>query len=422
MMKSIAIIGTGIAGMACGHFLHPRYDLTVYERNDYAGGHTNTVLVSEEGRTIPVDTGFMVYNEVTYPELTKLLAALNVETKPTSMSFSVQHVPSGLEFCGSGLNGLFAQRKNLVKPRFWKLLWEINRFNAEAPKILDDPKYEDYSLKTYAEEMGFSREFLDKYLIPMSSAVWSTPADTMLDFPAVTLVRFFKNHGFLGLDTQHPWRTVTGGSRMYRDKIIRPFRDRLFVNRPAVRVSRQNGKAQVTDKSGQTVEYDGVIFASHGDETLALLADPTPREQALLSPFRYEKNIATLHTDASVMPRTRAAWSSWNYRSELNRRGESVASTIYWMNSLQGVSDKHDYFVSINDPGRIQPLKIIQTIDYTHPIFSVDAIRAQKELPQLNENGVTYFCGSYFRYGFHEDALISAIAVCKKLGVESTQV
>ena len=420
MMKTLAIIGTGIAGMACGHFLHPRYELTLYERNPYAGGHTNTVEVDEDGTSVPIDTGFMVYNEVTYPELTKLFRDLNVATKPTSMSFSIQHVPSGLEFCGSGFRGLFAQRKNLLNVRFWKLLLEIKRFNADAPRILDDPAYEDVTLRDYAREMAHSREFLDKYLIPMSSAVWSTPPDAMLEFPALTLVRFFKNHGFLGLDTQHPWRTVSGGSKMYRDKIVRPYRDRLQLGRPAVRVTRKDGKAWVTGKSGATRGFDHVILASHADESLALLGDPTPQERALLSPFHYQKNIATLHTDASVMPKTRRAWSSWNYRSELTRNGEPRASTIYWMNSLQGVSDKKDYFVSINDPGGIDPSKILKTIDYTHPVFSRETLRAQKELPALNGNGVTYYCGSYFRYGFHEDALLSALNVCNKLGVSNT--
>jgi len=419
-MKTLAIIGTGIAGMACGHFLHPRYEITLYERNSYAGGHTNTVEVDENGTRIPIDTGFMVYNEVTYPELTRLFRSLDVETQPTSMSFSVQHVPSGLEFCGSGFRGLFAQRKNILNVRFWRLLQEIDRFNSNAPRILDDPKYQSVTLRGYANEMGHSQEFLDKYLIPMSSAVWSSPHDAMLQFPAVTLVRFFKNHGFLGLNAQHPWRTVTGGSRMYREKIIDPFRDRVILNRPAVRVTRKDGKTLITDKTGETRKFDHVILASHADEALALLDNPTSQEQALLSTFRYQKNIATLHTDASVMPKNRLAWSSWNYRSEINKNGHPCASTIYWMNSLQGVSKKKDYFVSINDPGGIDPAIILKTINYTHPVFSLETLKAQKQLTNLNENGVTYFCGSYFRYGFHEDALLSALDVCNKLGRSAT--
>ncbi len=409
-MKSVAIVGTGIAGMACGYFLHPKFRITLFERNDYPGGHTNTVVVQEGTTDVPVDTGFMVYNEVTYPELTRLFSELQVETKPTSMSFSVQHRPSGLEFSGSGWNGLFAQRKNLFRPRFWKLLKEIDRFNTEAPALLDNPAEHELTLKTFARQKGFSREFLDAYLIPMSSAVWSTPPDSMLEFPAITLIRFFKNHGFLGLNTQHPWRTVAGGSRMYREKLLAPFRDRVRLSSAAARVQRNGAQVDVTDAQGHKESFDHVILACHADEALALLSDATPQEHRLLSPFRYQRNIATLHTDESVMPRTRRAWSSWNYRSE-----EQGASTIYWMNSLQNVSQAKNYFVSINDSGTVDPAKILKVIEYTHPVFSVNAIRAQASLPGLNEKGPVYFCGSYFRYGFHEDALVSAIDVCKRL-------
>jgi predicted NAD/FAD-binding protein len=415
-MKSVAIIGTGIAGMACGHFLHPRYDLTLYERNAYVGGHTHTLLADEDGRAIPIDTGFMVYNEVTYPNLTRLFRELDVQTKPTEMSFSVQHLPTGLEFCGSGLNGLFAQRKNLFSLHFWNLLRQIGRFNRESPRILDDPHFESYTLRRYAQEKGYTKDFLDQYLIPMSSAVWSTEPDAMLNFPAVTLVRFFKNHGFLGLHTQHPWRTVAGGSRMYRDKIIQPFRERIRVQQPAVRVARREGKAWVTD-SKETRPYDLVILASHANESLALLQDPTARERELLGAFSYQTNTILLHTDAAVMPKTRAAWSSWNYRTEKASDGPARSSTIYWMNSLQKVSEKQNYFVSVNDPHNVDSDRILQRIAYDHPVFSVEATAAQKQLCNLNDNGITYFCGSYFKYGFHEDALNSALDVVQRLGV-----
>lgn len=414
-MKRLAIIGTGIAGMVCGYRLHKKYDLTVYEKNDYIGGHTNTVFALEDGRVIPIDTGFMVYNEVTYPALTQLFAELDVKTQPAPMTFSVQHVPTGLEFCGSGLSGLFSQRANLFRPSFWKLLAEINRFNTQAPQILDDPKDQTLTLRDYAQQHAHTPEFLNQYLIPMSSAVWSTPPDAMLDFPAVTLIRFFKNHGFLGLNTQHAWRTVSAGTRMYRDKIVAPFKEKILVKRGVTQLKRTNGKAIVTDSSGISEEFDHVIIASHGDEALALLSDPTELEKRLLSPFKYQKNVATLHTDASVMPKTRAAWSSWNYRTERLANDTEAASTIYWMNSLQAVSKNIDYFVSINDPGSVNPNRVQKTLTYHHPIFSLEAIAAQAELQKLNENGVTYFCGSYFRYGFHEDALVSGLNVMKLL-------
>lgn len=413
-LKRLAIIGTGIAGMYCGHRLQGRYDLTVYEANDYAGGHTNTVEVTEQGRALPVDTGFMVFNKVTYPNLTALFEALQVPIKPTSMSFSVQHRPSGLEFCGSGFNGLFAQRGNLLRPSFWRLLSEIGRFNAQAARLLDEPGSASLTLAAYARREGFSEAFLQHYLIPMSSAVWSTPPDQMLRFPAVTLVRFFKNHGFLGMNTQHPWWTVEGGSRAYRDRIIAGYRDRILLQTPAVRVVRESSGVMVEDGAGGRREFDFMIIAAHADQALALLDRPTDQERRLLSPFRYQSNQATLHTDRSVMPETRRAWSSWNYRTD-NVDGHPRSSTVYWMNSLQGVSHDVDYFVSINDPGVIAPSAVLRQITYTHPVFSVEAMEAQRQLPQLNESGPIYFCGSYFRYGFHEDALVSAMDVVPRL-------
>ncbi len=410
-MESIAIIGTGIAGMGCGHALSGKYDITLFEQNDYVGGHTNTVTVDEEGTSIPIDTGFMVYNEVTYPNLTRLFRDLNVPTMETSMSFSVQHVPSGLEFCGSGLNGLFAQRKNVLSPRFYRFLANISRFNKEAPEILNDPRFADYSLEQYIEEKNYSADFLHRYLVPMSSAVWSTPPDKMLQFPAATLVRFFKNHGFLGLDTQHQWRTVVGGSKVYRDLLVAPFKERIHVGNPAVRVWRESGLSFVKPSEGPAQVYDRVIFACHADEALNLIADPTPLEQTLLSKFTYQENRVTLHTDAAVMPRTARTWSSWNYRIEEN----GTPSMIYWMNSLQRVSQKKNYFVSINDSGTVRQDLILRDFMSTHPLFDTAAIRAQNDLPLLNDNGTTYFCGSYFRYGFHEDAYTSSIDLCRKL-------
>lgn len=413
-MPSLAIIGTGIAGMACGHFLHREYDLALFEQNDYVGGHTNTVTLDENGSPVYVDTGFMVFNHVTYPLLTKLLKELDAPTMPTSMSFSVQHRPTGLEYCGSGFNGLFAQRKNIFSPRFIRMLKQIDRFNTHSVKILDDPAYEKYTLQDYCKEQGLGEDFLYKYLIPMSSAVWSTPMDLMLRFPALTLIRFFYNHGFLGLNTQHQWYTLRGGSRMYREKIIAPFRDRIRVNCGAVAVTREGDKVRVKTADGNEQLFDKVILAGHGDETYRIVQQKTADEERLLRCFSYQHNKAVLHTDESVMPRIKRAWSSWNYRIE-ERNGTYEPSTIYWMNSLQDVSKNKNYFVSINGSGLIDPAKIIWERDYTHPLFDVPAMLAQKELPALNEKGPVYYCGSYFRYGFHEDALLSSVNLCEHL-------
>lgn len=398
--------------MGCAHKLQHKYDLTLFEQNDYVGGHTNTITVEEEGKPVYIDTGFMVFNFETYPNLCELFKEIKAPIKKTDMSFSVQYVPDKLEYCGSGLNGLFAQRKNIFNLPYIRMLKQITRFNAESVKILDDPKFENYSLAQYIKEFNFGEDMLWKYLIPMSSAVWSTPMDQMLDFPIVTLVRFFKNHGFLGLNTQHQWYTLQDGSQAYRKILIEPFKNKIQVNEGVKGVRRtKNGVELRTDKKSYV--FDKVIFASHADQTLKMLEDATEEEKGLLSPFKYQKNIATVHTDESIMPKTKATWSSWNYRIE-ERNGELIPTTIYWMNSLQQVSRKKNYFVSINAlPGSVDEKKILKVIDYEHPLFDVAGIKAQKELHTLNEHGPVYFCGSYFKYGFHEDAYKSSVELCK---------
>ncbi len=417
-MSKIAIIGTGIAGMGCGHFLHRKHDITLFEQGTHIGGHTHTVTVDEEGTRVPIDVGFIVYNEHTYPNLTRLFRELQVPTKDSSMSFSVQHTPSGLEYSGSGLNGLFGQRLNLLKPSFYRFLGQIDRFNKESIDVLADPRGTDLTLRAYVSEKGFGDEFLYHFLVPMSAAVWSMPPEKMLEFPAATLVRFFKNHGFLGLDTQLRWRTVAGGSWSYRDRLIAPFRDRIRVGQGAVRVIRGDNRASVVTADGTRQEFDKVVLACHADQALRLLEQPTASESKLLSSFSYQKNTGTLHTDARVMPTTKRVWSSWNYRIDALPDGSLAPSTVYYMNSLQGLSTKKDYFVSINDPGLVREGAVIQRLSYEHPVFTKNAIRAQGELPRLNENGVTYFCGSYFRYGFHEDAFTSALNTCRQLSKE----
>lgn len=402
--------------MGCAHLLQHKYELTLFEKNDYIGGHTNTISVQEEGKTVYMDTGFMVFNFETYPNLCALFEEIKAPIKKTDMSFSVQHVPTGLEYCGSGLNGLFAQRKNIFNISYIKMLMEITRFNKISVEILDKPEYANHSLADYIKEFKFSEAMLMKYLVPMSSAVWSTPMDKMLDFPAVTLIRFFKNHGFLGLNTQHQWYTLQNGSQAYRSILIEPFKDRIRVNNAVTGVKRlPDGKVRVISANGKQQDFDKVIFASHANETLRLLQEPTADEQRLLSVFHYEKNKATVHTDESLMPKSRRTWSSWNYRIE-ERDGKQIPTTIYWMNCLQGVSDTTNYFVSINAiPGSVAPSKLIREIDYEHPLFDVAAIRAQDELHLLNESGPVYFCGSYFKYGFHEDAYKSAVELCKMI-------
>lgn len=412
-MEKIAIIGTGIAGMGCGHFLHEKYDLTFFEALDYIGGHTNTVTVEEDGKPVYIDTGFMVFNYQTYPNLCALFEEIKAPVKKTDMSFSVQYLPAKLEYSGSSMNHLFAQRRNIFNPAFLKMLMQINRFNKESVEILDDPKYADYSIGKYIEEFGYSQDMLWKYLIPMSSAVWSTPMKDILDFPAVSLIRFFKNHGFLGLDTQHQWYTLHNGSQSYRELLIAPFRDKIKLNKRVAVVERlEDGKVKVLADDGTGGKFDKVIMACHADQAYRIIRKKTKDEERLLSKFKYQPNKAILHTDRNLMPKKKLAWSSWNYRVE-EKNGELVPSTIYWMNRLQQVSEKQDYFVSVNPSDQLDPAKIIKEIDYEHPLFDVAAMQAQQELHLLNQTGPVYFCGSYFKYGFHEDAYASAVELCK---------
>ena len=404
--KKIAIIGSGISGLACAHFLHPHHDLTLFEKDDRLGGHSNTVMAGDD----PLDTGFMVYNEVTYPLLTRLFKELEVATKPTSMSFSVQHLADGLEFNGGSLSLLFSQRRNLFRPRFWKMLLQINRFNKETVAELKKNQETSLTLAQYVEERGYGQDFLHWYLSPMAAAVWSSPPEKIEDFPAITLMRFWHNHGFLGLDTQHPWRTVTGGSREYVKKLTAPFQDRISKGDPVTAISPTN---EVTLASGRKEQFDQVISAAHGDQTLALLEEPSPLEQDLLSAFPYQRNEAVLHTDERFMPRTRRCWASWNYRIEGDRH-----STIYWMNNLQGATASKNFFVSINPSAPISPEHRIKKITYEHPLFDLKSIAAQKRLTELHEAAAEtgrFYCGAWQRYGFHEDGLWSAARLCQHL-------
>ena len=417
-MNRLAIVGSGIAGLGCAHFLQRDFDLTIFEQEKYIGGHTNTVEVEEAGRALPIDTGFMVFNRVTYPLLTRLFAELKVETKPASMSFSVQHTPTGLEYNGGSLNLLFGRRRHLVSLRHWRMLLQIRRFNAEAVAALGDPQYAEASLRDYVAARRYGDDLLNLYLIPMSSAVWSTPPELMLEFPAMTLLRFWHNHGFLGLHTQHPWFTVVNGAKSYVQKITAPFRDRVQLGRKAVRVSREAGGVKVRAADGSERAFDKVILACHGDQALALLADPTDLETRLLREFQYQPNTATLHTDPSFMPRTRRCWASWNYRLDAAPDGTVLPTTHYWMNSLQGVSRHENYFVSLNCHDRIAPEKILRRIAYEHPIFTLATTAAQRELPHLNRlapSQSTYFAGAWFKYGFHEDGFTSALECARAI-------
>ena len=410
-MRKLAIIGSGIAGLGCAWFLRRDHDVTVLEADDHAGGHANTIPAGEGPGSVALDTGFMVFNPVTYPCLTRLFGILGVPVRATDMSFSVRHVQRDIEFSGSSFNHLFAQRRNILRPSFIRMLLRIDRFNREATAALGDPAVGGMDLDAYLRRGGYGADFRDLYLVPMASAVWSAPREQMLRFPAATLLRFFHNHGFLGLHTQHQWWTVVGGARAYVERLTRHFRDRILMRTPVRRVRRTRSGVEVTTDGGPTL-YDRVVMACHPPATLALLGDDaTPAERRLLTPFRYQPNTATVHTDRSVMPRRRLAWSAWNHRLDASQG--RPPTTHYWLNRLQGIAGEVDYFVSINGAHLVRPERVLRTVDYEHPLFDQAAVEAQAGIAGLNaaarSGSETYFAGAWQRYGFHEDGLLSAV-------------
>jgi predicted NAD/FAD-binding protein len=414
----VAVIGTGIAGLTCAWSLRHDAEVTLFDR-ERPGGHTNTVTVNEEGRELPVDTGFIVFNKVTYPNLCHLFEELGVKAKTSEMSLSVRHLPRGLEYNGMGFNKLFAQRRNMANPRFLAFVAEILRFFRVGRRWLADEAAGDTSgehaefdgedLAAFCKRHRFGADFLDLYLVPMSSAVWSTEPGRILDFPAATLLHFFHNHGFLGVTTHHPWFTVEGGSRTYLSKML----DVLGAPRlgdPVSSVTEEEGAAVVTTASGKKEQFDAVVLAAHADQSLSLLSSPTETQRRLLSRFTYQRNETLLHTDSSVMPERRLAWASWNFRVDQPNGGHQRATTHYWMNALQGVSDRRNYFVSLNSEDLVDPSSVLYRTTYEHPVFTLEAIKAQRELPALNHSGGRlFFCGSYFLYGFHEDACTAGL-------------
>ncbi len=422
-MKRLAIVGTGIAGLGCAHLLHKDYDLTIFEQNAYVGGHTNTIDATEDGKAIPIDTGFMVFNHETYPNLTRLFRELKVDTIPTDMSFSVQSRSRNIEWCGSSLNQIFGQRKNILSPRFWRLMLDLNRFNTQAEEDVDNASLQSMSVAEYAKYRSFCEDLLNLYLVPMASAIWSMPPNATKNFPITVLLRFFHNHRFnSGLNGHLRWFTVKNGAREYVKKMILPFSDRIILNAPVNRVVRNSKSASVFTPHGEA-EFDHVILASHADESLKILERPTRLEIELLREFSYQCNDATVHTDTSVMPKTKRCWAAWNYRFGEITDEDAPPTTHYWMNRLQGVSQKRNYFVSLNSDSIIDPAKIIKRIKYKHPSYTHDSIAAQARLQELNAQGdrQILFCGSYFRYGFHEDAFTSALTLCNQLKREVLQ-
>ena len=412
---TIAIIGSGAAAMACGHLLHKDFDLTVYEKNAYLGGHANTVTIETAEETVHVDTAFVVFNNVAYPLFCRLLEELEVDHMQCGMSFGFQIPSADWVYMTRGLSYCFCD-KNLFKPGFIKMLYQMWRFHRSAKEVLEDPKYHHYTIAEYAQEKGYGHEFLHFFLIPLIAVTWSLPSEKMLDYPILTLVRFLDNHGALqGVTGKKHWRTVVNGSGAYIQKVSAPFKERILTNRGVTQVVRADDRVAVTDESGETRHFDKVIFACHADQALAMLEAPSDLQCGLLSKFGYCATKSVLHTDATLMPTKRKHWACWNYLIEEDEGGNGHESYTYHMNTLQKVSKHRDYFVTVNGSQRIDLAQVIKEFDYEHPIFDLAAIQAQQDLPRLNEAGPVYFCGSYFGFGFHEDAFRSGVEVCRRI-------
>lgn len=407
----VAVIGAGISGLGCAHRLDDLgHQVSVFESRDRIGGHTATYDVKLGARRYAIDTGFIVYNENTYPQFIELMKSLQVVTKPTSMGFSVSDDQSGLEYAGNNLNTLFAQRRNLISPRFLNMVREILRFNREAVADLDAGRLStDETLGIYLDRNGYSTGFQRSYLLAMTSAIWSADFTDSRDFPVEFFIRFFRNHGLLQVSQRPQWRVIDGGSREYLGPLTAPFEDNIFVNHRVVSVLRQ-GPAGVTVKfaNGREEIFDEVVIAAHSDQALAMLGDATALEQEILGAIPYRDNDVVLHTDDRLLPRNRKTWSSWNYRL---KPGTDRAVVTYNMNILQGICSPETFCVTLNDSSSINPARVLGRFNYAHPQFTVAGIKAQQRWQEINGVNGTWFCGAYWHNGFHEDGLASGLRV-----------
>jgi predicted NAD/FAD-binding protein len=416
--KNIAIIGTGISGLGAAYLLHPHHDITVYEKNAYVGGHSRTIDVNTEGGTVPVDTGFIVFNYRNYPLLTGLFAHLNVPIAKSDMSFGVSINQGWMEYGTQHLSHIFTQKRNLLRPAFWRMIRDILRFNAQAKTYLQsDPSI---TLGECLNALGMGAWFKHYYLLAMGGAIWSTPLSEMLKFPAATFVRFFENHGLLSVNDQPQWYTVEGGSREYVKRLSASFHDQIKLNTGISKVIRGADGVTVIDSSGESTTYDEVVFACHANQALAMIEQPTADEQRILSAFSYQPNRAVLHSDESFMPKRKKAWASWVYLSEGKQDDTKHVSLSYWMNNLQPLATKQALIVTLNPSREPEPSLVHNDHWFDHPLFDAAAIRAQGQISAIQGKERFWFCGAYQRYGFHEDGLGSAVAMAKHMGIEKS--
>jgi predicted NAD/FAD-binding protein len=424
--RRIAVIGSGISGMAAAWYLSQQggVDLQVYEAAPRLGGHTATINVEHDGEQLAIDTGFIVFNDRTYPNFIELLDTLGIASRDTRMSFSMSDAASGVEYAGSNLDAMFAQRRNLVSPRFLRMVRDILRFNREVEQHLQqEPALGEATLGAYLQRFNYSREFREWYLIPMGAAIWSSDDRTMEQFPLQFFVRFFRNHGLLDLRNRPQWRVIEGGSRSYIPALTAPYRERILLDTPVLGVQRHvqhEGRQQVCVQSRHGAAYfDEVVFACHSDQALALLDDATAEEARLLAAIPYTRNEVVLHHDERMLPRNRRTWSSWNV--SLGRDAGELPALTYNMNILQGLQSKRTWCVSLNQTGRIDPSRVIGLYHYDHPLFTLDGIAAQERLQQRNGTDNTWFCGAWLRNGFHEDGVYSALLVARGIAARSPQ-
>ena len=409
----IAIIGTGIAGMTAAYILSTEHEVTVFEANNYIGGHTHTVSVATDHGSYAIDTGFIVFNDWTYPNFIKLLTRLRISSQPSTMSFSVKCERTGLEYNGTSLNTLFAQRRNLLRPSFHRMLGDILRFNREAPTLLQDGGNTG-TLGSYLAARRYSQEFVEQYLIPMGASIWSADPRQMSGIPAQFFVQFFHNHGMLSVNERPQWRVVVGGSQEYVKVLTHPYRARIRLRCPVQQVARHPTHVSIKSAEQEVERFDYAVIATHSDQALLMLADPSVAEREILSALPYQANETVLHTDDSLLPRTRRAWASWNYHRL--REPQSQVAITYNMNMLQSLRAPETFCVTLNRTAMIDPAKVIQKMTYHHPVYTEVGVAAQKRHREINGVNRTYFCGAYWGYGFHEDGVNSALAVCQYFG------
>ncbi|MFT6122956.1 MAG: putative NAD/FAD-binding protein [Oleiphilaceae bacterium] len=415
--QRIAVIGSGISGLCSAYLLSREHEVTLFEANNYLGGHTNTEDVELNGRSYPINTGFIVFNDWTYPNFIKLMDQLGVVSENSDMSFSVRCENTGLEYNGTNLNSLFAQRQNLFKPRFLKMVYDIIRFNKQTTAMLENNLVTDEeTLGEFVQKNKYSKSFVNYYIVPMGAAIWSASEEVMLAFPLKFFLNFFNNHGMLSVDERPQWRVISQGSRSYVDPITQPYKERIKLNTPVTNVERKQDGINVHTAKGEVLEFDQVVLACHSDQALRMLDKPSKQESEILGALPYQMSEVVLHTDTRLMPKKELAWASWNYH--IPQRANDCAMVTYNMNILQNFHYAEETFlVTLNRGVEIDPKKIIKTYQYAHPVFTQDGIRAQHRYDEINAHNRTHFCGAYWFNGFHEDGVNSALRVAKSFGI-----